>query len=194
MVIVLNEEEISRLRNKLNESRIISKVLGVCVVALIVVTLFSFYGWYEATNLVDEAIKVAEESKFVFYYASLSKQRYGVDDLEEYLNRWKWVEGAYTEGEFDCSEMSAVIERRLENEGYHTKIVVGHSPSNRDVRHAWLLVETSQGKYMPVEATQYELVRWDDPYFDLYFDYDHSFETIFDALDYNYDDFNWWES
>ena len=162
-------------------------VVGMVFVVLIAILSVGWFTSYLSLGL-------AEKSKFEFYYASRCKQRYGVDDLEEYLDRWQWTEGAYTKGVFDCSEMSAYIEWRLENEGYHTKIVVGQSPSNRNVKHAWLLVETSLGRYMPVEATRFDLIKWDNPYFDLYFEYDHSFETISDALDYDYDGFDWWES
>lgn len=181
----MNEEEISRLKNQLNKSRRRLKVVGTVSVILIVILLLGCFLWNQ---------KRVETSKFYFYYAARSKQRYGVDDLESYLNRWQWSEGAYVRGKFDCGEMSAYIEWRLENEGYNTIIVVGQAPPKPEVRHAWLLVETSSGKFMPVEATQYELVKWDNPYFDEYFSYDHSFETIFEALDYDYDSYNWWES
>ena len=137
--------------------------------------------------------KQAEMSKFAFYYASQCEQTYGVEEVESYLNQWQWIEGTYVEDEFDCSEMSAYIEWRLENAGFHTVIIVGQCPWSGGA-HAWLLVETSQGKYMPVEATQYALVKWENPHFDQYFNYDHSFDTIYEALDYNYDSFNWWES
>jgi len=136
--------------------------------------------------------QIAEENKFMFYYASLAKQRYGIDDLEEYLERWQWSEGSYVEGVFDCSEMSAYMEWRLENEGYHTYIVCGEAPWGGE-HHAWLLVETSAGYYMPVEATTFDLVKWDNPYFDNYFKYDHIFETIQDALEYNYEEYDWWD-
>jgi len=137
--------------------------------------------------------QTAEENKFMFYYASLAEQRYGVDDLEEYLDRWQWSEGSYTMDVFDCSEMSAYLEWKLENEGYHTYIVIGETPWGNGY-HAWLLVETSPEHYMPVEATIYDLVKWDDPYFDNYFEYNHLFETIQDALEYNYEEFDWWQS
>jgi len=135
--------------------------------------------------------QTAEGNKFEFYYASLARQRFGVDDLDEYLDRWKWVEGSYVKGVFDCSEMSAYIEWRLENEGYHTYIACGESPWGGGY-HAWLLVETSEGAYMPVEATEYDVVWWSDLYFDNYFEYDYLFETIHDALDYSHDEFDWW--
>ena len=135
--------------------------------------------------------QTAEENRFEFYYASLAKQRFGVDDLDEYLDRWEWIEGTYVKGVFDCSEMSAYIEWRLENEGYNAYIVCGESPWGGGY-HAWLLVETSEGAYMPVEATEYSVVWWDSPYFDNYFEYDNLFETIHDALNYSYGEFDWW--
>jgi len=133
----------------------------------------------------------AEEGQFEFYYASRAKQRFGVDDLDEYLDRWEWIEGTYVKGVFDCSEMSAYMEWRLENEGYNTVIVCGESPWGGGY-HAWLLVETSEGAYMPVEATEFDVVWWSDAYFDNYFEYDHLFENIHEALDYSYNEFDWW--
>lgn len=141
----------------------------------------------------DNLQQTAEENLFEFYYASLAEQRFGVDDLNEYLDRWEWIEGTFTKDVFDCSEMSAYIEWRLENEGYNTYIVCGESPSGSGY-HAWLLVETSEDAYMPVEATWYDVVWWDNAYFDNYYEYDHLFETIHDALDYSYNEFDWWNS
>lgn len=132
-----------------------------------------------------------EEVEFHCYYVK-PQQRYGVDNLEEYLCRWQWAEGAYVANEFDCSEMSAYLEQKLENEGYHAIIVVGNTPGG-DGRHSWLLVETSVGKHMPVEATTFSIVYWQDISFDNYFVYDYQFETIQDALEYQPDEFDWWE-
>ena len=132
-----------------------------------------------------------ERVKFQFYYASLTKQRYGVSDLEEYLNRWQWTEGVYVADEFDCSEMSAYLEWKLENEGYNTVIVTGDSPFGVG-KHAWLLVQTSTEGYMPVESTTYSIVYWSDIYFDDYFVYDYEFENIQEALDYSPNEFDWW--
>jgi len=141
----------------------------------------------EISNLEYEV----ERAKFQFYYASLTKQRYGVSDLEEYLNRWQWTEGAYIADEFDCSEMSAYLEWKLENEGYNTVIVTGDSPFSVG-KHAWLLVQTSNEGYMPVESTTYSIVYWSDIYFDDYFVYDYEFENIKEALDYSPHEFDWW--
>ena len=98
----------------------------------------------------------------------------------------------YVSGEFDCSQMSAFVERKLENEGYHTVIVTGEAPFG-DGKHAWLLVETTEGKYMPVEATIYSIIYWSSPYFDEYFEYEFKFETINEALQYSPSEFNWWD-
>lgn len=145
----------------------------------------------DALQLLDEVIGTLEETKFTFYYASLAKQRYGVDDLEEYLNRWQWIEGAYKTDEFDCSEMAAYLEWKLENEGYNTVIVGGNSPDGVGY-HAWLLVETSKDRYMPIEATTYSIVYWNDPFFDNYFAYTLEYETIQDAIKLKSGAFDWW--
>ncbi len=133
----------------------------------------------------------ANSAGFDFYYVK-PKQRYGVDELDSYLKQWEWV-SPYQENAFDCSEMSAYLEWKLENEGWHTKIIVGKSPFGSGY-HAWLLVETTEGKYMPVESTNMRVVFWEDPYFDNYFKYDHSFETIEEALAHSEEDFDWWNS
>jgi len=181
--------KLEQLRSRLI---LVEGLLAICAIVM----FFSTASWVGATNQVKEAIDQANQAidraKFMFYYVPV-EQRFGVDDLESYLNRWQWKVGAYAEGKFDCSEMSAYLERELENEGYHTIIVTGETPSDRTEYHAWLLVETSKGKYMPVEATQYKLVKWDNLYFDRYFEYEHSFETIQDALEYDYAEFDWWE-
>ena len=143
-------------------------------------------------QLVDSWMATAEAAKFYFYYGSRAEQRYGVQDLRDYLSRWEWIEGAYQAGEFDCSEMSACLERQLENEGYNTSMLAGDSPFG-DGEHAWLLVEVEPDKYMPVEPTTYEMILWDNPYFDDYFTAEYTFEDIHKALAVGYSEFNWWE-
>ena len=131
-----------------------------------------------------------EQAMFAFYYVPTA-QRYGAGDLQDYLQRWQWKEGAYVEDNFDCSQMSAYLERDLENEGYHTFIVGGESPDGSG-RHAWLLVETSEGKYTPVEATSRSTVDHRSSYFDNYFRYEFHFETIEEALSYHPREYKWW--
>jgi hypothetical protein len=131
------------------------------------------------------------------YYKSVERT-YDFYRLKVYLDSTEWKEGVYVENKFDCSEMSAYIERELENMGYHTLIVVGDSPDGQKGEHCWLLVELKEDNgesgYMPIEATQYWMVLWNNPYFQNYFKYKLEFETIYDALAYNYDEFNWWEN
>lgn len=105
--------------------------------------------------------------QFAFYYVKPSEQKYGVHDLAKELESLKWIR-PYQEDVFDCSEMSAYLEWYLENEGWHTIIVVGDSPFGAG-RHAWLLVETSPNRYMPIEPSNIQVVWWDNPHFDNYY-------------------------
>jgi len=165
-------------------------VLFFIMMLLLIVPLLSGCGYiYE--ELAEAYNDGYDEGKFYFYYVK-PKQRYGIDDLEEYLHRYQWTEGAYVANKFDCSEMSAYLERKLENEGYHTIIVVGNTPGGNG-RHSWLLVETGVGEYMPVEPTTFSIVYWQAASFDNYFTYDYQFETIEDALEYQCDEYNWWQ-
>jgi hypothetical protein len=133
-----------------------------------------------------------EEAKFSFYYVKPEEQKLGVYELEDELTGLEWLH-PYQEDVFDCSEMSAYLEWHLENDGWNVVICAGDSPFGNG-HHAWLLVETSDNKYMPVESTNINIVWWESPYFDNYFEYEHEFETIQDALDYNETDFDWWNT
>jgi len=136
---------------------------------------------------------IAEENKFFFYYTPLAEQQYGVDELDDVLSQRRWAR-EYSEYVFDCSEMSAYLERYLENNGFHTIIVLGKSPDGSGEGHAWLLVEVTQGKYMPVEATLFSIVYWNSPDFDDYFEYQCTFESIHEAVDDRPYEFDWWQS
>lgn len=129
-------------------------------------------------------------AEFKFYYVKPKNQRYGLENLKDIVNEYSWT-SSYEEGVFDCSEMSAYMERHLENEGFHTIILLGESPFGSGT-HAWVLAETSEGKYMPVEATSPRVVLWEDTGFEKYFEYDHDFETIQEALNHLSTDFDWW--
>ncbi len=131
-----------------------------------------------------------EVASFDFYYIK-PEQQYGVYALEDELSTLIWIHD-YEENVFDCSEMSAYMEWHLENQGWNSIIVVGDSPFSSG-RHAWLLVETSEDAYMPVESTTIEIVWWGDPNFDNYFVYETEFETILEAIDYLETDYDWWQ-
>ena len=147
----------------------------------------------ELAKLTEHYTAEVEEAKFYFYYASLARPQYGTSDLRDYLSMWQWVPGAYKHGKFDCSEMAACLERNLEIVGFRTRIIAGDDPSGSGEKHAWLLVETSPDKYMPVEATAYAMVEHGNPNLDNYFVYDYDFGTIQEALEIGPTEFNWWE-
>ena len=154
---------------------------------------------YEIRRELEEAKRQLEKptygDMFYFYYVPLRDQQYGVPNLERCLrDLGTWTEAAYKANIFDCSEMSALLEWYLENEGFHTAIILGEMPDDSGGKHSWLLVETSAEKYMPVEATQMSVVSWDSPYFDNYFDYGlMEFETIQEAIEYAPTEFDWWK-
>ena len=160
--------------------------------AILVIVVITLY-WYSDKQM-DETISKLEETiekaTFSFYYVPTEK-KYGADDLQEYLQSRIWREDIAAEREFDCSKMSAYLEWRLENQGYHTVIVSGNSPDGSG-RHAWLLVETNVGGYTPVEATTRNIVDRSSPYYDNYFKYELYFETIQEALSYSSTEFKWW--
>lgn len=169
------------------------------VITIILVIAFIAFYWYtdkqidETTSKLEEQVtklvEVAQQAKFTFYYIPTDKT-YGAAALQEYLQSRRWKEGL--EKEFDCSQMSAYLEWKLENEGFHTIIVGGDSPDGSG-RHAWLLVETIEGKYTPVEATARSIVDQSSPYFDNYFRYEFYFETIQEAVSYSPTEFEWWK-
>ena len=103
-----------------------------------------------------------------------------VDELADTVSDLRW-KIPYSKS-FNCGEMAACLERYLEREGWHTLIVVGKPPFDRRSRtkHAWLLVETSDG-YIPVEPTVPKVILPSNPYYDNYFRYSHIFETPYEA-------------
>ena len=148
---------------------------------------FSYDSYLTNHQYTDSAY---EEMQFYFYYDK-PEQKFGVYKLRDEIAGLTWKK-PYQEGVFDCSEMSADLERYLENKGWHTEIIVGNSPFGSGY-HAWLLIETTAGKYMPVESTTFRVVWWEDLNFDNYFKYDRSFETIQDALAWSETEFDWWK-
>lgn len=153
-------------------------------------TLQCEYDNYVATHHYSDS--EYNETQFSFYYVKPEEQKFGVYDLEDELYGLEWLH-SYQEGVFDCSDMSAYLERHLENEGWNAIIVAGDSPFGSG-RHAWLLVEASTDQYMPIESTNIEVVWWSNPDFDDYFIYDYEFETIQEAIAYNENEFDWWKS
>ncbi|UCH01401.1 MAG: hypothetical protein JSV20_05845, partial [Candidatus Bathyarchaeota archaeon] len=128
----------------------------VCSVLVVILTVYTLWLNIELGH-----------ARFDFYYVKPKNQKFGVYDLDDELYGMEWMK-PYQEGVFDCSEMSASIERYLENNGWHALIICGDSPSGTG-EHAWVLVETSEGEYMPIEPTTIEIVWSDSTYFDNYY-------------------------
>jgi hypothetical protein len=92
-----------------------------------------YYSGYHAGH--DKGL---EDGRFEFYYVKPT-QKYGVDNLVNELNGLEWIK-PYQEDVFDCSEMCAHLEWHLENEGWHTVIIVGDSPFSSGRRmHACMI-------------------------------------------------------
>ena len=137
----------------------------------------------------DSYARGYDDAKFTFYYTKPKTPTYGVDNLKTIVNQVTWSR-PYEEDVFDCSEMSAFMERYLENHGFDAVILIG-DPFGRG-RHAWVLAETGDGEYMPVEATAPRVVLWGDENFEHYFEYEQEFQTIYDTKDYDLTQFDWW--
>ncbi|MCW3976804.1 MAG: hypothetical protein NWE77_02605 [Candidatus Bathyarchaeota archaeon] len=185
----------------------ISKATGglvVCAVLIIILAVSNVWFYAELqgqiglraraydSNVVESQYTNSEgaETPFFFYYVKPELQKFGVHSLDNELEGLKWSR-QYDLGLFDCTEMTAYLERYLENNGWHAQIVVGDTPFGPG-RHAWLLVETSEGSYMPVESTTIQIVWWSAPSFDNYWVFDYRFETIGEALSYSETAFDWW--
>jgi hypothetical protein len=178
--------------------------LAVCAVLIVILVVSNVWFYSELKdqiglrarsydgNVVESQYVSSEgvETPFFFYYVKPDEQKFGVNSLSNELEGLKWSR-QYELGLFDCTEMAAYLERYLENHGWHAQIVVGDTPFGSG-RHAWLLVETSEGKYMPVESTTIQIVWWSAPSYDNYWVYDYRFETIVEALTYSETAFDWW--
>lgn len=87
-----------------------------------------------------------------------------------YLNLYKFMKEyrglrKYKKHIYDCSEMSALLERDLEDAGFDAYIAVGPSPwSNSKVtNHAWVFVKTKKTiseSYGIVQTKQYTRTEW----------------------------------
>ncbi|MBA7505094.1 hypothetical protein ES706_03757 [subsurface metagenome] len=98
---------------------------------------------------------------------------------------------------FDCSESSAFVEWALEGAGFDARIATGHAfrgPS--EVNHAWVIVYTTDGSRVAIEATNLTIVHGDIPgicaYYHPEFEYSDIYEAIRDTK--NLDDWDWWQA
>lgn len=147
----------------------------------------------------DSYSKRKLESLQQFYYIPTKRPstRSSLYELTFFLENREWV-AEYEGGVFDCSEMSAFMERELENDGWLTRIVTGDNPAGKNEKHAWLLVAVViNGTWLeiPIETTSHaRIITPESPYYLNYFEYSYAFQNICEALAFDYEEFNWWEN
>jgi len=145
------------------------------------------------TNNIALLEKQAEQNRFYFYYVK-SPQVYNLTTLKSFLTIWNW-DSEYEKGNLDYNQMTALLEKRLEDNGYHTLFCYGNIPDIQG-EHFWLMVETLQDKYTPVEALSPNpaVVSIADPDYNYYMRYTGYFETIEEVMDYAPGGFVWWDN
>ncbi|HOK58010.1 MAG TPA: hypothetical protein PLW12_04660 [Methanothrix sp.] len=98
----------------------------------------------------------------------------------------------YRENYFDCSEMAAFLEWKLERYGFDSKICVNST-------HAWVAVDIS-GKRYYIEPTAinvggfiFTTIKPYDGRYASYANYDRIYEDIYEATRYDtFSEFDWW--
>ncbi|MEO0128717.1 MAG: hypothetical protein ABIL02_00560 [candidate division WOR-3 bacterium] len=80
-------------------------------------------------------------------------RKQGIDELRRDLSKFHWRYN-YAPHVFDCSQMSFIAALTLRTMGWdNTYIAVNQN-------HAWVIVETSPGRFTPVEATTLTVRDW----------------------------------
>lgn len=165
-----------------------------------------------------------EESKI-----QISKDYYTKDDIPNrpntYGNLKKFLKSRilpsdYERGKFDCSEMSAFLECKLQQAGFDAYIAEGPAPFPPRTNHAWVFVRTTkenQTYWVPIEATDPRFYNVDEgvtlrkifsrllkvpglvtrsnsSYYLGYFKYDHLYNSIYDIPKSKLGEYDWWKS
>jgi hypothetical protein len=93
----------------------------------------------------------------------------------------------YQEDKFDCSEMAAYMEWYLEKYGFNTSICVSdHFDGSGG--HAWVKVDTTDGKVAYIEPTAKRNIIVTDPKYE---SLDMIYESIYEVENIN--EFDWWK-
>ncbi len=169
-------------------------------------------------QFVSNMLEVERQNNIPDNYYSESFENYPdtVTGLSNYLNYSFELPTSYTLGVFDCSESSAYLEWCLEKQGFDASICIGETPFDSETRHAWVMVNTSDGYRTAIEATSLTggLEKVTDAlsslisgrargivYYDednpvtvkYYYGYDEIFDSIDDAVEgLNIEEWNWW--
>lgn len=115
----------------------------------------------------------------------------------------------YTLNKYDCSEMSAYTEWKLENLGFNVKICIADNFMDSGSGHAWIKVDLDHANPCYIEATAMTntigvkngtIIRGNDRdilYYELYSSYDHIYDDIYEVMadrSATASDFDWWNS
>jgi len=112
-----------------------------------------------------------------FNYYLPSKRIYGLNKVKAIID-FKWFVH-YKENYFDCTERSAFVEYLLENEGFKAEIV-------ENINHCWIIVEVEPDRFVHVEAVA------NPPYIITDKPYLHCYNSIYEAMHRNADEYDWW--
>lgn len=115
-----------------------------------------------------------------------------LSELKRFLSQELRPPKGYSKGVFDCSESSAYLEWALEDAGFNAYIAVGWWSGY--TRHAWVIVYTSDGHKVAIEATSGRIIyEGDSNWWKYYHGYDHLFPNIYSAVRYGgVYEWDWW--
>jgi hypothetical protein len=136
------------------------------------------------------------ERLYYTYFGEKQYAEWGVGDgISLYcIETGKDIGWYYEMNIFDCSEMSAAYERAFENAGYNAKIARGNA-YGAWVGHAWVMVEKADNgdgvNWLWFEATNQHFMAPET--YKEYLDECNTFDNINEALEWNNEDYNWWE-
>jgi len=126
------------------------------------------------------------------YYSDVPARVEGADAIAAIISEINYS-AMYIEDKFDCTEIAAHAEWRLENMGIETKLVMTEEPNPA---HMFLLCNTSEG-WVPIETCYDDgvAVPIRDPE-DWHYDYTLSFEGLPDLHEQAQSDVhgNWWNT
>lgn len=113
----------------------------------------------------------------------------------------------YTRNTYDCSEMSAYTEWKLENLGFNSKICTADNFRGSDVGHAWIMVDLERTRPCYIETTSMSntvgvpygtIIRGNDKdkeQYENYSRYDNIYDNIYEVIvDRSISDYDWWNS
>jgi hypothetical protein len=128
------------------------------------------------------------------YYLNKTRFQNTADEVKRLLGKGFFT--SYACSSFDCSEMAAYIEWKLECHNVTAQIATKDDWAG-GYGHAWVIVSLRGGKHLAIEPTisamegslGAEMITYDPEYFV----YDHLFEDIYEASEFfGVEEWDWW--